>query len=132
MAAGHQDPRKGCYVAHWWCRFGQPGRCLRVQARLYSCASLTVAFSGLLQDLELLVYLDGFTKHSDDSTGAIYIDMGDDAEEQGAGTSAGWRALVALANRAAVVVTEEMPVSPEAQWLQVGLERSISQQKIAS
>ena len=58
--------------------------------------------------------------------------MGDDAEEQGAGTSAGWRALVALANRAAVVVTEEMPVSPEAQWLQVGLERLISQQKIAS
>ena len=27
---------------------------------------------------------------------------------------------MALANGAAVVVTEEMPVSPEAQWLKVG------------
>ena len=47
-------------------------------------------------------------------------DKGSDAEERGTGPSAGWRALVALANGAAVVVTEEMPVSPEAQWLKVG------------
>ena len=65
-----------------------------------------------MQDLELLVYLDGFTKHSDGSAVATTLD--------GAGPSAGWQALVALANRAVVVVTEEMPVSPEAQWLKVG------------
>eukprot|EP00891_Asterochloris_glomerata_P007508 jgi/Astpho2/7508/Aster-02074 len=69
------------------------------------------------QDLELLVYLDGFTKHSNGSNMDATSDKGSDAEERGTGPSAGWRALVALANGAAVVVTEEMPVSPEAQWL---------------
>ena len=73
-----------------------------------------------MQNLELLVYLDGFTQHSDGSAVATTTDVGGDAEAQGAGPSAGWRALVTLANRAAVVVTEEMPVSPEAQWLKVG------------
>ena len=87
---------------------------------------IDTAFPGLLQDLELLVYLDGFTKHSDGSAVATTSGMGGHAAEQGAGPSAGWQALVALANRAAVVVTEEMPVSPEAQWLKVGSERLIS------
>lgn len=73
-----------------------------------------------MQDLELLVYLDGFTKHSNGSNMDATSDKGSDAEERGTGPSAGWQALVALANGAAVVVTEEMPVSPEAQWLKVG------------
>ena len=34
--------------------------------------------------------------------------------------AAGWRALVRLASRAALVVTEDMPVPPDADWLQVG------------
>ena len=33
--------------------------------------------------------------------------------------SAGWRDLLALAFNACCIVTEEMPVSPEADWLQV-------------
>ncbi len=31
----------------------------------------------------------------------------------------GWAALKALANTASLVITEEMPVSPYAQWTQV-------------
>ena len=134
MAAEHQGPRTGCVVAPGWRRSGQTGTgsSLTAQARLWSCASLTVAVPGLLQDLELLVYLDGFTEHSGGSHVATTSDMGGDAAEQGAGTSAGWRALVALANRAAVVVTEEMPVSPEAQWLKVGLSARQAPKGIAS
>jgi hypothetical protein len=33
--------------------------------------------------------------------------------------AAGWRALVRLASQAALVVTEDLPVPPDSDWLQV-------------
>ncbi len=64
----------------------------------------------MMQGQELLVYVEGATKH-DDLPHAT-------SQAHAAGQSKGWDALVRLAGRSAVCITEEMPVSPEAQWLQ--------------
>jgi hypothetical protein len=39
------------------------------------------------------------------------------AYQQHLANSSGWRSLMALASRAALVVTEDMPVAPEAVWV---------------
>lgn len=52
----------------------------------------------MMQGLELLVHLDGVSGPQTD----------------------GWAALKALAAASTLVITEEMPTSPYAQWTQVG------------
>ena len=65
-----------------------------------------------MQGQELLIYIDGATKHSQPDLQRAT------SQAQAAGQARGWDALLHLARRAAVCITEDMPVSPEAQWLQ--------------
>ncbi|KAK9817818.1 hypothetical protein WJX72_002689 [[Myrmecia] bisecta] len=62
------------------------------------------------QGVELLVYLEGFTQHLAGHRASA-------SSSQSAG-SRGWQALLELAARAQLVVTEEMPVAPERGWLE--------------
>ena len=52
-----------------------------------------------LQGMELLIHLDGYSGPQKD----------------------GWKALTELAAASSLVITEEMPTSPYAQWSKVGL-----------
>lgn len=52
-----------------------------------------------LQGMELLIHLDGYSGPQKD----------------------GWKALTELAAASSLVITEEMPTSPCAQWSKVGL-----------
>ena len=64
-----------------------------------------------VQGQELLIYVEGATKH-DDLPHAT-------SQARPPAQGRGWDALLSVASRAAVVVTEDMPVPPDAQWLQV-------------
>ena len=64
-----------------------------------------------LQGQELLIYVEGASKHGDLPHAT--------SQARPPAQGRGWDALFSLASRAAVVVTEDMPVPPDAQWLQV-------------
>lgn len=82
-----------------------------------------------MQGQELMIYVEGATKHEDLPHAT--------SQARPPAQGRGWDALCSLASRAAVVVTEDMPVPPDAQWLQVLLCYSVLKQcsddcKIAS
>ena len=62
------------------------------------------------QGIPHYVYVEGYSRHK--ATG----DEGDFSAAEG---SPGWQAVMAVVRHAAVLITEEMPTPPYAQWLQV-------------
>ncbi|KAK9842891.1 hypothetical protein WJX74_003996 [Apatococcus lobatus] len=62
------------------------------------------------QGQDLLIYVEGATEHEDLPHAT--------SQARSPAQGRGWDALLRLASRAAVVITEDMPVPPDAQWLQ--------------
>ena len=66
--------------------------------------------SCVYQGIPHYVYVEGFSRHKG---------TGDESGYSVGEESPGWQAVMAVVRHAAVLITEEMPTPPYAQWLQV-------------